>query len=336
MKKVVQLNNFSFFSFSTDVTTTGGETASKVETEDLTYDHGSYVRECCNALLQERVLQVSFSIKKVNIPASYRTRLFNKMKRELTQSGTLWAVENDNLYYTRAVFDSISEEDIGDGVQFTLNLILPKPFWVIADPNRTLINTFDNVCGALMCEAEGNRLKCGRGCLNFKICVKDLSCGCCRACPEGQALCSFGKGEIECLFTDCFTFPLIAYDCNACGDYSGVKYGRKHGQDNITTTIESMTQFETPLNWAMIGHFKDVVFRVNHNTIKVNGEFKGTLEYKNGCVLYNGKKQKISVVSASLPNRRTHKIQPGKNSIQISNLRDWRFSIVFDWENRTL
>lgn len=97
-----------------------------------------------------------------------------------------------------------------------------------------------------------------------------------------------------------------------------------------------MTQFNTPLNWAMIGHFKDVVFRVNHNTIKINGEYKGTLEYKNGCVFYNGIRQKISVVTAELPNRRRHIIQPGKNSIQVSNLKDWRFSIIFDWENRTL
>lgn len=336
MKKIVQINSFSFFSFGTNVVTTGGEITSKNETEELTYDHGSYARECCSSLLQERAVSVSFSVNDVNVPRSYRTRLFNKTKREATQSGTMWAVENDNLYYTRAVFVSFNEELTSDGVRITIDYILPKPFWSIADPNRTLINTYDNICGALMCEAEGNRLKCPRGCLNFKICVHDLTCGCCRACPEGQALCSFPKGDIDRLFEDCLTFPLIAYDCGACGDFSGLKYGRKYKQDNITTTIRADTQFETPLNWAMIGHFKDVVFRVNHNTITINGEFKGTLEYKNGCLMYNGVRQKIDTITATLPNRRTHKICPGENSIQISNLRDWRFSIIFDWENRTL
>lgn len=287
-KKYVQYNDLPFDAYdmlaSYDDTTASFKTSSS----SYTFKHGSYYGlQKEYGLISQGSVSFTLKVNMKRLQCEDRNNFIRWMKGELTKSGKLWAVQNEELIWAYAIPDNISQADSADNfAEFDVDLILPEGIWHKADKLKTFLVAYD-ICDWSACHEYKTIDPCAEEeecCVCMHGSESTDSCCDCDAVEKENALCYFN--DMQSFYGCGGSGYRIIYNCMMAEQLFINEKRKELGQklcSNICSPliagpIYSETDIPTE-SYTMIldGKYIDPEITINGNTNTLKGEYDGQL-----------------------------------------------------------
>lgn len=344
-KRYLQFNNLVFDGY--DMIRQSDETIThKLSSTAYSYGHGSYMpfKDSC-LYIQEGSVSMTLELWLKKVPCDMREFYARFAEQELSRSGRLWAIKNNEIIWAWAAVKSIHQlhNYEPDKVEWDVEFTIPEGVWHKADKQRTFVLPYDP-CLLMDC----------KGFQKYDPCVSSLGGGCCEACQENKwwqdmadrcfcccvdeitadmALC-YHTRELQ-AFYGCETPFQLAYSCSHAEKFNTNPYiGQKICAEDICDSniiagrFYSDSDLETNnITIAIVGKVQNPTIEVNGNMNIIKGEYNGELVIEpSGDVLYRPKDNEccdLELLDPSvweIPSGNTYgwTVRPQTNSIIIN------------------
>lgn len=213
---------------------------------------------------------------------------------QLTKTGRLWAVDGHNLLWAWAFISDYSEvyEETLDRLSIDVVFVIYEGVWHIADRLRTFLFPHDpcqfDTCGQYEFVPEP--------CIDY---IQTNATPCCTSCycisdDLIEALCGASESIYDGLYATCSPLYRIEYDCGRAERVWGKNLLLGVGQCKASNSAEridgrfySNTILDTTGTFTFVGTFKDLLFTLNGNSVRIKGTYNGYLTiHSNGEVTY--------------------------------------------------
>ena len=306
-KRYLQFNNLVFDGY--DMITQSDETATnKITSTAYTYGHGSYMPLRSRDLFrQEGSVSMTIALWLKKVPCDERDFYARFAETELSRSGRLWAIKNNEIIWAWAVPRSIHQlhNYEVDKVEWDVEFALPEGVWHKADKLKTFVLPYDP-CLFMQCKGYQRYDPCvavngGGDCCavcqdnNWWQDMEDRCFCCCvdEITPD-MTLC-YHTRELQHLY-GCETHFQLVYSCDYAEKFNnnkhlGWKICKKDVCDGaIAGRLYSETDIETTDVTVIIdGHMKNPEIDINGNVNVIKGEYDGTLIIKPSGDVYFAK-----------------------------------------------
>lgn len=300
-KRYVQYNDLPFDNY--DMLASYDDTSASFKTSgtSYTFKHGAYYGQLKeHGLISQTSVSFTLKVGMKRLQCEDRKYFVQWMKNELTKSGKLWAVQNNELIWAYAIPDNISQVDSADNVaELDVDLILPEGVWHKADKQKTFLVPYD-ICDWSAC----HDFKTIDPCYEEKECCvcmngKESTDSCCEcdAVEKEDALCYFG--DLQAFYGDgCGGSGYrIIYNCLRAEQlfiHDMVKaLGQKICSNVCSPMIAGLVYSETDIptdSYTIIldGKYNNPSITINGTTNNIKGEYDGQLIISSdGKVIYH-------------------------------------------------
>ena len=324
-----------------------------------TFTNGSYVGNIgSKSLIDSNSISLKIALKTSNWSEEHVQAHYDFIMEQLVTPGKLWAINTGlQLVWCNAYVTSIQPNKDwvitdDDYLVFRVEFDNPDGVWYKADEAKTYLEDYDN-CDFLDMKAGcvGKSRHCCNGlpnCNNICECCEDD----CNDMDGMIDLCS-AQSNIKFMndfFEECNSKWRVVYNCSKGKCSQSLQDFYKHTVcDNCVHEVMN-GQFisDTVLDshkwsFALDGHFKDPVVRINDIDFKISGEYNGVLtaNYKGeirfakswDCIEYSytGVSLSVLTVCAEMPY-----IKKGLNTVSVSGVVSETACIFIDYEGVTL
>lgn len=281
-RKLLQFNDLVFDSY-----TSISDFSASFKAGTVSYNYGNGALPSIRKgtqYTQPQSLSVTIKQSTKRFNCDQRTLYKEHILTQLTRTGRLWAVEGHNLLWAWAFVTDYSEVYEGplDQLSIDVSFMLWEGVWHISDRLRTFLFPHDP------CQFD----TCGRYEFMPEPCI-DLSepdtTGCCTDCycisdDLIEALCGAADDVYNGLYATCSPKYRVEYDCGRAERMWGKNLLLGNGKCKSSNSAEridgrfySNTILDTTGTFTFVGTFKDLLFTLNGNSIRIKGTYNGYL-----------------------------------------------------------
>ena len=295
-KRFLQFNNLVFDGY--DMISDYDEPIQyKGNSTSYSYGHGSYrPHKAEYFFVSERQVNMTITLKLKKVPCEYREFYARFAEQELSRSGRLWAIKNNEILWAYADVNNVRpiNSNRQDIIEWDIEFVIPSGVWYKADKLKTFVLPYD-VCLFMECkgykkldpcEEKKTSGDCCLDCLDRKALKKanyDERCFCCcvdTICPD-MALCYYTDEKILQGFYSCETPFQFVYDCEKAEQFNdGEPLGQKIcTKDSCSNIIAGRFYSETDIptqevSISIVGNMKNPAITINGNTNIIKGEYE--------------------------------------------------------------
>jgi len=292
-KRYIQYNDLVFDGYDM-ISGYDSEVAFKTSSVEYSYGNGNYrpFKSNYNYVSAGSVtMTITLNMKKV--PCDMRNFYMKFAEQELSKSGKLWAIKNNEIIWAYAEVTNLSMviSNSQNKVVYDVSFSLPEGVWHKADKQKTFVVPYD-VCIYMdcrgfkednWCETASKGGDCCYECLRANSTPINDDCFCC--CVDhldpDMALC-YHRNELQALYS-CETPFQLVYSCTdaekfSTNAYLGKKLCTDLCHDNIVAgQFYSETDLPTDATVILVGEMVNPMVTINGNTNIINGEYSGAL-----------------------------------------------------------
>ena len=178
-KRYLQFNNLVFDGY--DMISDYDEPIQyKGSSTPYSYGHGSYrPRKAEYFFVSERQVNITITLKLKKVPCEYREFYVRFAEQELSRSGRLWAIKNNEILWAYADVNNVRPINSmkQNEVEWDIEFVIPSGVWYKADKLKTFVLPYD-VCLFMEC----------KGYQKINPCEFDYGGGdCCQGCIDKKA-----------------------------------------------------------------------------------------------------------------------------------------------------
>lgn len=317
-----------------------GDIKFKRTTTPYSYSNGSYYADR-KPLRSEFQLTVTIRLDMIKVPCEYRPYYNEFVLTQLSESGKLWRIHNNQIQWTNAYVDGISpiEPNNSNTLEYDVAFVCYEGVWHIADKLKTFLIPYDiceymecleyeteDSCSRLKDEALEQLIPCEQ---RFQPQPKKMEfCDCmdCDRVEKDMALCYANQDMLNTFQAYCGSSYRLVYNCLKAeqffGDSVGKKYYTTSADSGVIAGIIKSHTIAPTREYSIIlrGDLTNVQITVNGNTNIIKGTYKDIIIDGNGRAT-TGAGTPIPIDMWYTPDGYEYgfEFKNGKNRIMIAN-----------------